>query len=503
MSRVVFALARVEGMRLLRHPLTIAAVLLMAGPVLYGWLFGDGLPRFGLLHEPPRGLQLAMQLVLGGAALIAANFAVLRARRFGTEQQFAVLVLPERLRVAALLLALVPVALVGALLAVIYVGVLAFAPGAVGRLDPYEVATVPVLVLLMGGVGVLLGRLWRSVVVAPLLVVVSGAILLVFASVQAATDSFVPYAMTVDITDPMFLPPPQALLTWPSGLHLLYLTGLAALIGVAALAVRGGRSTRVLVAGAVSLVLTVAAVVVQTASTRDGLRTAAARQQPALQTCRVVERVTYCAFEEFVPWIDEWSAVTQGVLREMPPELTNRPLAVRQRAIAGTRGALGDPAGVPVAKWRADDAAAGTPGAVGIGTRWGDGTETGFAARLAYTLITGDPAALSTLCGGLGVVVTWIAGQATPLTRAGLERIDAMSFGGVSFPEGEIGAGILVPDAEISLATALLSRPTAEVGARVRENWTELTAEGTTLPRAAELLGLPAPKVVDDGWSCR
>jgi hypothetical protein len=505
-TRAMFALARVESVRLLRHPLTLVAVLLLTGPVLYGWFLGDGVPRYPVLHEPPRAVQLAFLFMLGGAALIAANLAVLRAHRHRTVQQFDVLVLPQRLRTGAHLMSLLPVALLGAVLATAYLITLALAPKAVGRLDPYEIAAVPVLVALMGAVGVLLGRLWRTVVLAPLVVVVCGAVLMTVAAVSTGPDAVVPYLTPVDLSSDSIQPVPLALMTWPSGLHLVYVTALVAALAVVTLALRDTRSARLLAAGAGALVLCAGAGAAQAASTSDGRRAAAAERQSSLQRCRTVERVTYCAFEEFAPWIGEWDAVVRGVLREVPPEVADRSLTVRQRAVlGGVKAAVGTGPGLPLDAWRAEDAAAGTPGAVSVGTRWGDGwSETGFAGRLAYALIAAaGPGAESAVCGGRGVVVTWLAGRATPLTRAGLATIDRASQGGINFPETDIGNGLLVPDAEVSLATALLSRPTGESGPLVRRHWAELTAEATTLTRAAELLGLPAPTVVDDGWSCR
>jgi len=510
MNRAMFALARVESVRLLRHPLTIVAGLLLAVPVLHGWLLGDGVPRYPVLHEPPRGAQVTIQFVLGGAVLIAANLAVLRAHRHRTAQQFEVLVLPRRLRTGAHLVSLLPVAVLGAVLATAYLGTPAFAPNAVGRLDPYEIAAVPLLVLLMGATGVLLGRVTRTVVVAPLLVVTCAAVLMTVTAVSAGPDAVAPYLLPVGLTVEPLQPLPLVLMTWPSGLHLLYVTGLVAVLVVATLALRDTRSARLLVAGAGALVLCVGTGAAQASSTSDGLRAAAAERQSSHQKCRTVERVTYCAFEEFTPWIDEWDAVVRGVVREVPSEVAGRSLAVRQRVIVGGGTATAtDGPSLPVDAWRAEDAAAGTPGAVSVGTRWGDGwSETGLAGRIAYELITAaGPGGVHHPCGARAVVVTWLAGQATPLTRAGLQKIDDASMGGINFPDTEMGAGVLVADAEVAVATALLARPTGEVGPLVRQHWAELIAEGTTSARAAELLGLPAPAPApatgDDPRVCR
>src|SRR5262249_33489132 len=134
--------------------------------------------QYPVLQDVDRDTQLGMMLLLGGAALIAGNLAVLRAHRDGTTALSEVLVLPMRLRTAAHLLAVLPLGLLAAALTGIRVGLLALAPAA-GRRNPSELVTGPVIVLLFGAIGVLLGRLTRSAIVAPLMLLGLLALLVV------------------------------------------------------------------------------------------------------------------------------------------------------------------------------------------------------------------------------------------------------------------------------------------------------------------------------------
>jgi hypothetical protein len=189
--------------------------------------------------------------------------------------------------------------------------------------------------------------------------------------------------------------------------------------------------------------------------------------------------------------------VVRGVLRRVAPAVGNQPLAVRQRVDAtGTYDTFSTPgsgpAGLPAAQWAADDRAAGLPPAVTVPTMWGDGySEAGVAARIAYELVTRHgPGADSR---ERGVLVGWLAAQATPLTRAGLATMAATSSGYVSFVEGSFPASISLSDRVAAMVWVLLSRPDDQVGARVLAAWDELADPATTVERAARLLGLPAP----------
>jgi hypothetical protein len=509
--RAVFALAKVESIRLLRHPVTVVAVLFLIGIWVSEWLTNEA-NHFPVLQDVDRDTQLGIMLLLGGAAVIAGNLAVLRGHRHGTTALSDVLVLPYPMRTAAHLLAVLPLAVLAALLAAARIAVLAAAPAA-GRANPYELATGPAVVLLFGAVGVLLGRLTRSAIVAPLALLGLLAMLVVLPLLTRDGPArwFQP---VVPESEPVFvLPAPANLMARPAGPHLAYLVGLAVLVAVAALARSGARIVRLALVAVVALALTVAGGVGQLAGPSQSVRQARliAMQRPAgQQTCQRLGRVTYCAFPDFVSWIPSWDAEVRGVLRRVPTAIAQRPLAVRQRIVLlNDNGAIPS----PTEQWRADDTAAGTPNAVSIGTRWGDSRSASqLAALVAYRLIVGSgPTADSTACGARGVLVGWLAGQASAHASIGLRKLAADQNGGGGggggdkvFIEGIPGSGgILIPDRELAFALALLDRPADEIGARVRQSWDELTATGTTVDRAAEILGQPVPPAQNAAEKCR
>jgi hypothetical protein len=157
-----------------------------------------------------------------------------------------------------------------------------------------------------------------------------------------------------------------------------------------------------------------------------------------------------------------------------------------------------------LAAWRADDAAAGTAGAIGIDTGWGDSrAPANLAGQVAYRLVTGKTGEARTeerdgvpVCGGAGVLVVWLAGQAGARAGTGLRLLaDDMhgERGGVSFYENQLFASVYVPAPELAVATQALARPRGEIAARVLQSWAALTAPATTAAQAAQLLGVPAP----------
>jgi hypothetical protein len=182
------ALARVEARRLLVHP----AVLTMCGVlVLFFWmqpLVTGSVHRFPVLHQFDAEQHIAM-LLLGVGVMIAANLAVLRSHRHNADVFFTVTVLPPWRRTLAHLLALLPVTAVAGIIELAGFALLAVQSGAVGRPDPLILAAGPLLVTLFGACGVLLARLIRSAVVAPLAVA-----LVVFFWLSASHDRL-PYRL--------------------------------------------------------------------------------------------------------------------------------------------------------------------------------------------------------------------------------------------------------------------------------------------------------------------
>jgi len=497
--RAMVALARVEAVRLLRHPVTIAGLLLFVGPQLYGWLTG-GANRYPILQDEDWSKQFIALLALGGAALVAVNLAALRDHRHATSALFDTLVLPDLWRAGAFLLAVVPYGVVVAGLAAARIGLLAAMPGAAGRPNPYELALYPAAVILLGAAGVLLARLVRAVIVAPLLLM--GLAVLTFAAALPSVPGAAKlrWLLPVALEEPP-MPFPVELMSRPAGRHLAYVAGLVVLAAVAVLAVTGARGRRLMAAAGVGLSVTVLAGSAQFLPVSDSVRTArtTAAERPAeIQTCRPIDNVTYCAFGDFASWTGGWDGVVRGVLRAVPGERARQPLVVRQRMSAVDRlgssgsGTAAEQAAA-AAMWRRVDAAAGTPNAVTVGTRWGDGRSAiGFAGLVAYEIVVGGGApAGGELCGARGVLVAWLAGQATPTATAGLREADAQSWGAVPFGDPQFPVGLSVPDREAAVALALLNRPAGDVAEVVRRSWAELTAASTPAERAGELFGVP------------
>ena len=403
-------------------------------------------------------------------------------------------------------------AAITAVLVASHIVLLAALDGAVSHSNPFELVTGPVVVLLGGAIGVLLGRIVRSAIVAPLLTVVFAAIALVLVGgVPSSTDPnwFLPIAPASG-GDPLLVPPsvPVDLMTRPAGAHLVYLLGLLAL--ASSLALLPGRS-RPRPVGVIAVLIAVAttitgglAQVVPRSGTVDADRVEATRRPAAIQHCWPVDQVSYCAFDGFDPWIGDWDAVTEAILRRVPPDVAARPLTIRQRVYADGYPDQSQPGSTPplppTEDWRADDQAAGTPGAITVGTRWGDGwSETSLAGRLAYDLINHvGPGVSAELCGAQGVLVGWLAGQATTGTRAGLRKVAENSRGGVAFLESGFPSAIVLDQRATDLMWTLLDRPDDDVGKQVLASWAELSAPGTTVERAAQLFGVIAPTVVAD-----
>jgi hypothetical protein len=505
--RATVALARVEAARLLRHPVTVAAVLLFIGPPLYRWLTGAA-NRFPILHDEDRGMQFSALFLLGGAALVVANLAVLRANRHGTAALYDVLVLPNAWRTGAHLLALLPFALLAAALVAVRIAMSASARAAAGQPNLYELATSPVVVLLAGASGVLLARVVTSAVVAPLAVLGLGVLTLAGLSTVHTSIDWVRWLLPVAAPEEL-MPLPSDLLDRPAARHLGYLVGLTVLIAVAAVALAGARGRRLIAATAAGSVIAMVAGAAQFVPAGDPVvaaRIVATERPYEQQMCRRIEHVTYCVFPDFAAWISSWDAVVRGVLRRVPAAEAQRPLVIRQRVRA-----YDDPRGGSVFSmsarqsqqqrqawtqaWRRADRAAGTPNTVPVGTVWGDDrSQTEFAGLVAYEVITRAGAGVDVrLCGARGVLVGWLAGQATREAAAGMRELDATSSGAVRFGEPSFHSGVSVDDREMAVALELLKRPTDEAAAAVLRSWEELSAAQTPTERVGEIFGVPVP----------
>jgi hypothetical protein len=162
-------LARIEGTRLLRHPLFLLG-LALSGVLSAGAAGTDGPAQVAVLS----GMGA---LPLAGGTLLAANLAGLRSQRDGTAELYDSLPRPERTRTAAQLLAVgwavaVTAVLTAATYAALGGGSLVVNAQGLRHVPAVaELAHGPLAVAACGAAGVLLARRLRSAIVAPVLVV--------------------------------------------------------------------------------------------------------------------------------------------------------------------------------------------------------------------------------------------------------------------------------------------------------------------------------------------
>ncbi|MET8042212.1 hypothetical protein ABZU25_15300 [Micromonospora sp. NPDC005215] len=505
--QALLALARFEAVRMLRHPLTIAAALLFLGPWLWGWLSGSA-NRYPVLPDELIIIQLLALPILGGAALIVANLVTLRAHRHRVDASYDVLVLPPAWRVGGFLLALLPLAGLSLLLVAVRVGVSAVLPGAAGSVDVPALVTPSALVLLLGAVGVIAGILIRSVLIAPLLVLL--VLVLEFAAIAATLiETGWRFLLPVYVSE-FGVPVPAGVSDRPAARHLAYLVGITVLL-VAAILARARARRSVVAAGlAVGLILTVGGGLTQS---RPDPGIAAARatvedRPESIQSCVLRDDVTYCYFDGFDGFVSGWESVVTSV-REVVPDVATSPgppLAVRQRTALDEISAEGQTGSVAedmrvVAGWKVADAAAGTPEAIRVGTVWGDDRATAIlAAGVAYRLMAAQAYDGGfSLCGARAALLVWLVGQASPAALAGMRSLDETSTGSLVFSDPSAMFGISAPDRAAAPALELL-RQSAEVAPLVERHWDELTASGTPLERFGVIFGVAVqPPSPDQG----
>jgi hypothetical protein len=478
--RAVLALARVEARRLLLHPLVLIALVTYVTLLIRA--AGGSEDAYPVLQDFDRETQFG-QLLLGLAVMVAANLAVLRSHRRGTEAYLAVLVLPAWRRTVAHLLSVLPTVLVGALIVAGQFTAAALKPGAVGHGSVSELATGPLLVLLPGVLGVLLGRVARSAFVAPLAVIAVLAVTVVFvASPRSALRGLAPV-----LFDEGARPLPSDLVGRPAAWHALYLLALAVLVGAGAVLVSGGRTRAVRATALGALGAVVTTVVLQGTAPTDAVRAArevATRTPAAVQDCERHGATTYCAFPEFTPWIDEWARVTDEVRSLAGAPDATRALTVRQK-VAALDGPSGD-----------RDLSPAAPGESTATTAWGDERELEFAASVARGLVVGHERYEGAYCDARGVLMVWMAVRATRDGEAMFERL-GQGFNSPGVIQAPVTA-VSLRARELAVLQALLAEPRREVDRRVKASWAELSAPGTTTDRAAALLGVTAPAETAD-----
>lgn len=497
----VVTLAAVEARRLLLHPLMLGATALSAYAL---WRSGTG--EEPILHAADIATQWPL-FILGAATMVTANLAVLRAHRHGTDELYATMRLGPAARVAAHLAALVPVAVLGLVLAVGMVGWLATRQYAAGTPNPAELATGPALILLLGTFGVVLGGWVRSVVVAPLLLVGVMATLAVLGSRLLAGPELWMVPLPIDTV----LDLPKSVLGRPAGWHLAYLLALAGLVAAVAVG-RAGAARAGTLGMAAALAVAVPAVAMQLHHAPQGAggKQRAAEARAALErSCERDDAVTYCAYPGFESRVGLWRPVVRSVRAQLP-EAARRPVEVRQQGAEEevvSQGVLGGSAvvGRGSPEW--------AEGLVEVGVAWPRGDDARWerlrlAARTAAEAFrlprtegretggrdsAGYPEVKRCRPSGAGGVALWLAAQAGPdLPGALRAEYDIMRLPNGSFVDHFPVLGGWTT-AETDQALKLLDRPREEVRALVERNWTLLTTSGSTLAQVAAAFGLPAP----------
>ncbi|MYU26234.1 ABC transporter permease [Streptomyces sp. SID8352] len=478
-ARAVLALARFEARRLLLGVPHLIALAAYAAWIV--WRTRSSWDGFPALQDVDRSTQ-SMPLLVGLAVLIGANHGVLRSRRHGTEDHFGSLVLAPGHRTAAHVLSVVPAALLVAVCVAAQFTWEALKPGAIGHGSPGELLVGPLTVLLLGIVGVLLGRLAPAPVAAPLLVVC--------ALFGLGIGAFLPGGGNVDWLTPVVTEQsgstlPSGLLGRPAAWHALYLAGLALCTGFLAVLIGGGRGTLVKAGVALSLVLTLIGVSGQSGEVPS--RVVAARERASTapekeQKCVERGRTTYCAFAEWEPRVGDWAGVADRVRSLTGGSARERPLLVRQR-IDARHGLEGDAALPP----------AGARDQVTVGTAWGGNRVPEFAAAVASVLVTGSEAEAGEVCDGRMVTVMWLALSWSDDPMDALRRVrldDSVEGAAIVLSPTD---PLTMTEGQTDVVRQLLERPEDAVAGKVTAHWAELTAPGVTTDRVARLLGVSGP----------
>gem|GEM_PF-1039458 len=524
--RSMVALAAVESGRLLRHPAVLAATALS---VWLLWRWGKG--TVPVLHYADIATQFPLAPLAGGA-LLATNLAVLRPHRDGAVDLYGATRLSLARRTLAHLLSVLPLAALGVVLVAADLAWLAGVPGGVGTPRVAEAATGPALIVLGGCLGVALGRCWRSVAVAPLVLVVLAVGSLTLADLYVGGHDQRSWVWLGTLLRPVTIdPPPAALLGRPATWHLVYLLGAAVLLGALAVwrsqAQARARRRAQAVTGAVvvaALAVTTGAAVVQTRPTSPALaarRLAAASNPAAHQDCQRRGPAVYCVYPGFEPQIALWEPTVRAVLAGVPPAAAARaaPVTVAQRIgwprLFEEEGEEGEEASVAGDQGRAGDRLVAP-----VGTAWGrDGQALATSqARLASNVaarVIGRPdrlpkpdgerpkpspgtavemAAPGDGCGARAVVALWLAARASPHAAAGLRQAVTED----RFPSFAFANDVDLDDTwwgvrEGRFALALLERPSDQVTPVLWRNWDLLTSPATTLEQLGELLGVQPP----------
>ncbi|OQR59992.1 ABC transporter permease [Streptomyces maremycinicus] len=482
----VLALARFEARELLQQIPVLFFFALYVLLVALRLMSKDGMDDFPVLNTVDRRTQAA-PLLFALALFICANAAALRSRKHATVQQLGVLAMEPWRRTLAHVLSVVPYAGLTAVVVAAEYTREALKPGAIGHGSAGELAVGPLCVLLAGITGVLLARLLPSSFV-PILFVIAVYLLGVLVSgfVDGEQDWVSRLAPVQLFSSSGGDPVPSDLLGRPAGWHALYVAGLCAVLTCVALLVAGGRTRAVKAATALALAATAAGAIGQLpgdTAALDAARRTASESPQRVQSCSTYDGSTYCSFPEWSVVRDDWAEVVDRV-RSAAGGAAETDLTIRQR-VDTSGGVEADAALEPSA----------TPGEVTVGGRWGGNRVPEFAVGVAAVLVGGSEDVTSEpMCDARAVTVMWLV--------LGNDPTPSATFRNVRLDDSTSGSGVvLAPTNGLSLTgpqttviRELLDRPRAEITARVKAHWAELTSARTTTAQAAKLLGVEVPK---------
>ncbi|MGW2522512.1 ABC transporter permease [Streptomyces sp. NPDC001617] len=480
--RAVLALALFEGRRLLLRAPMLCALALYAAWI--GWTAPDYQEGYPALQDADRATQLG-PLLVALAVLFCVNQAVLRSKRRDTERHFGVLPLEPWRRTAAHALSVVPVALLVAVGVGVQFGWSALKSGAVGSGSPAELLVGPLAVLLFGAFGVLLARLVPSGFAAPLTIVLF-FFFGVAVAVPTGDDERGTRWLEPIVTDSGGNTVPSDLMGRPAAWHALYLVGLGLTLALVAVVAAGGRSWVLKGSVAGALALAVTGGVLQAGALPQSVTAARERASVSpqkVQSCVRRDGSTYCAFPEWAGRVDSWAGVVREVRSLAGGTAHDQALVVRQR-IDARYGLTSDSAIDP----------ATAPHQVTVGVSWGGNRVPEFSTAVASVLVAGSEKATTDLCDGRMVTIMWLGISPLPDPLQSLRNVrldDSLSGSAI----------VLSPTNPLSMTAAqtevvreLLAKGRDEIGARVKAHWAELTAPRLSTARAAELLGVTAPK---------
>ncbi|MEX0700245.1 MAG: hypothetical protein WD354_10995, partial [Acidimicrobiia bacterium] len=431
-----------------------------------------------------RAVSLPMRsVVIAGACLGIASVALLRAHAMairGTkpDMEETLSVVPTdagRRRSGEIAASLAPALLAVAVVAAGLSWSIANNPA--GSINWLEVAVGPLVVVLFHAIGVALGRFNRPLVGPLFLVVMAGLFLAEDLWPGERPESALSAASP-------FLPWRAPYTNWVQGeprlplMHLVFLGGLISLVG--ALTIKAWRwvSGAAVALGATVLVLA------GIPSRGEGvIASVSAWAHQQVVVCMEQDRMRYCAFEGYEPWIEYWSDVVERTRAVVPVDLSVTEIRQSVDYRADDVDALVAYVGGswylrPQASHRRDLAAELLAPTLGLPATRGESAQT--RTDLPECMRSAFPVSVFGQARGVGYLV--LLETAVPEI---LPLGDTSRFGGVG--QVEVSPG------ELDLARQILTRTMNERVATLHEHWNELADPSTTSATLAGWFGLEPP----------